>query len=166
MEGNTIRALEDSVEYNEFFNAAMESSLQGLEAALVPSVDINALEANPLQGRAALHIAAQRGSVEVIQFLIAHGAKTDLRDSEYETPLHAAAFYAHADAVKILLDNGADIKLRTGDTEYTVMQNVLKYKNTITRQHMKTIELLLDRGADVNAEDGWGSNLVSRHLAI
>jgi ankyrin repeat protein len=165
MEEHRFRAPEDSFEYEEFFNAASGGDVERLEAALLPSLDVNALEADRLQGRAALHMAAQTGSVQAIQFLLTHGAKVDLRNSEYETPLHEAAFYAHPEAVKALLDAGSNIHLKTGDYSYTALHNVLKHKNTITSQQIETIELLLDRGSDVNAEaDSWGSTLVSLHL--
>lgn len=161
------RASEDSVEYEELFNAASKGDLKRLEAALLPSLNVNALEADCLQGRAALHIAAQAGSVPAIQFLLAHGAKVDLRNSEGETPLHEAAFFAHPEAINALLDAGADINLPTGDYDFTALHNVLKYKHMVTTQQIQTITLLLDRGLDVNAEaDEWGSTLVSVECGI
>ena len=159
-----FRAPADSVEYEELFNAASEVDvdIERLKNALLPSLNINALEADRLQGRAALHMAAQSGNVSAIKFLLAHGAKVDLRNSEGETPLHEAAFAAHPEAIRALLDAGADINLPTGDYSYTALHNVLKYKNTVTPTQIETIELLLDRGLDLNAEaDSWGSTLVS-----
>lgn len=164
MADNHFRASEDSVPYEELFNAASEGEMKRLEAALLPSLNINALEADRSQGRSALHIAAQTGSVPAIQFLLAHGAKVDLRNSEGETPLHDAAFSAHPEAIRALLDAGADINLPTGDYNYTALHNVLKYKNTVTPQQIETITLLLDRGLDLNAEaDDCGSTLVRFH---
>ncbi len=162
MADNRFRASKDSVAYEELFNAASEGELKRLEAALLPSLNVNALEADRLQGRAALHMAAQTGSVPAIQFLLANGAEVDLPNSEGETPLHEAAFWAHPEAIRALLDAGADLRLPTGDYSFTALHNVLKYKNTVTPQQIETITLLLDRGLDVNSEaDGWGSTLVS-----
>lgn len=165
MADESFRAPEDSVEYEELFNAASEGDVKRLKAALLLSLNVNALEADRLQGRAALHMAAQHGSVPAVQFLLAHGAKVDLRNSEGETPLHEAAYFAHPEAIGALLDAGADINLPTGDYSYTALHNVLKHKNTVTPKNIEAIELLLDRGLDVNAEaDSWGSTLVSFHL--
>jgi len=86
----------------------------------------------------------------------------DLPNSEGETPLHEAAFWARPEAIIALLDAGADINRQTGDYYFTALHNVLKYKHTVTPQQIETIKLLLDRGMDVNAEaDHWGSTLVS-----
>ncbi len=165
MEEHPFRAPEDSPEYEHFFDAASQGDVLRLESTLLPSLNVNALEADRLQGPGALHMAAQGGSVQAIQFLLAQGAKVDLRNSEYETPLHEAAFRAHSEALKVLLNAGADIDLETGDYRYTALHNVLKYKQTVTSQQIETIELLLDRGSDVNAEcDSLGSTLVSHYL--
>ena len=162
MAADSFRAPEGSIEYDELFNAARVGDIERLESISFSSLDVNALEADRLQGRGAIHMAAQAGNVPAIRFLLAHGAKVDLRNAECETPLHEAAFWAHPAAIQTLLDAGADINLPTGDYNYTALHNVLKYKNTVTPQQIETIKLLLDKGLDVNAEaDCWGSTLVS-----
>lgn len=166
MADKNFHAPKDSVEYEEFFNAASEGDIKRLKAALLLSLHANVMEADRLQGRAALHMAAQRGSVLAVQFLLAHGAKVDLRNSEGETPLHEAAYFAHPEAIGALLDAGADINLPTEDNSYTPLHSVLKHKHAVTPKHVDAIELLLDRGLDVNAEaDSWGSTLANFHLS-
>ncbi|KAL8706775.1 MAG: hypothetical protein Q9201_000201 [Fulgogasparrea decipioides] len=165
MADDHFRAPEDSAEYEELFDAASDGDIKRLEAALLPSMNVNALQADVLQGHAALHKAAQSGNVTAIHFLLAHGAKVDLSNAEGETPLHEAAFWAHPKAIEALLNAGADISLPTGDDDYTALHNVLKYKDSVTAAHIETIELLLDGGLDPNAKaDGWGSTLVGVHL--
>ena len=156
------RAPEDDVQYEEFYNAAREGNIQRLEAALLPSMSVDALEADPLYGRAALHIAAQAGSVPAIQWLLAHGATVDLRNSEGETPLHEAACFLQPEAIKALLAAGTDINLNSADYSATPLLNVLSNKHTVTPREIETIELLLDRGSDVNYGIGdiWTGTLV------
>ena len=167
MAEETCRAPEGSVEYEELFDASHDGDLERLEAALLPSMNVNALGADPLQGRAALHVAAQSGNIVAIKFLLAHGAKVDLRNSECETPLHEAAFWARPEAIKVLLDAGADINLPTLDYDYTALHNVLKYKRFVSPEQHETIELLLDQGLDVNDKaDHWGSNIVGYNLRV
>ena len=91
MTDDTSRAFEHSIEYKDLYYAANEDDTECLKVALLPSLNFNALEADRLQGRTALHIAARNGRVPAIQFLLAHGAEFDLRNSKYETPLHSAA---------------------------------------------------------------------------
>ena len=165
MASSDVRALENDVKYEELFNAASKGNIKRLEAALLPTMSLDALEADPLYGRGALHIAAQAGSVSAIQWLLAHGATVDLRNSEGETPLHVAASFAHLEAIEALLAAGADINLTIGDYSYTALHNVLKYQTTVTPRQIETIKFLLDRGLDVNAiADGWGSTLVCSQL--
>lgn len=162
------RAPEDDVQYEEFYNAASEGNIQRLEAALLPSMSVDALEANLLQGRAALHIAAQVGSVPAIQWLLAHGATVDLRNSEGETPLHEAAGWVQPEAIKALLAAGADINASSADYSHTPLLHVLSGKHTVTPREIETIELLLDRGSDVNygLDDIWIGTLVCSVLNL
>jgi len=60
------------------------------------------------------------------------------------SPLHLAAFVGNVDNVKLLLDRGADIRLRAKT----------KFHNTplliaLLTGHVDTVRLLLDRGADI-----------------
>ena len=160
------RAPEGDSQYENLFEAANDGDVDRLQAALLPSLDINALEADLLQGRSALHIAAQAGNLTAIHFLLARGAKVDLLNAERETPLHEAAFWARPGAVRALLNAGADPHRPTGDYSMTALHNVLKYKNTVTPEMRQTIGILLDHGLDVNAKaDEWGSTLVSPSLS-
>ncbi|KAI4112929.1 MAG: hypothetical protein LQ338_008254 [Usnochroma carphineum] len=162
MAQDRFHAPEDSAEYEELFDAATNGDIERLEAALLPSMNVNALEADHAYGRAALHIAADWGNVTAIHFLLAHGANVNLRDSDGETPLHWAAFSARLDAIRALIDAGADINLQAPDYGFTALHNVLKHKNAVTPLQIQTIELLLDRGLDLNADtESWGSAIAA-----
>ncbi len=54
-----------------------------------------------------LHFAASKG-VEKIRMLIEHGADVNAQDDSQRTPLHSAAFAGKKEAVRVLLDAGAD----------------------------------------------------------
>lgn len=75
-----------------------------------------------IRGRTALHRAAAKGHVDVVEMLLA-AENTDsvllARDNiPRATPLHAAAYQGHEMVVKILLKNGGDVKAqnRLGET--------------------------------------------------
>ena len=63
----------------------------------------------------ALAVMAKRGDAAAVRWLLEHGADPDERwrhwDSEV-TPLHMAILFDHADVVRLLLDAGADTRIR------------------------------------------------------
>ena len=72
--------------------------------------------ANPKTGFVGLHIAAQEGFCDIMELLLDH-ADTDINVQNVNgyTPLHSAAYYNRPDAVKMLLQRGADVRKTTHD---------------------------------------------------
>ncbi len=62
-------------------------AVASIQLCLNAGVDVNAVDN---QGDAALHGAAQKGYDQVVQFLVDHGAKLDIKDKKGHTPLDAA----------------------------------------------------------------------------
>jgi uncharacterized protein len=62
-------------------------AIASLKLCLDAGADVNAID---LQGDTALHGAAQKGYDQVVQFLVDHGAKLDIKDKKGRTPLDAA----------------------------------------------------------------------------
>jgi ankyrin repeat protein len=56
--------------------------------------------------------------VEVVRLLIAHGADVHQRGVNDYTPLHAAVAWDNAAAIRVLLDAGADPRVRTRIDDY------------------------------------------------
>ncbi|XP_053384923.1 myotrophin-like [Mercenaria mercenaria] len=61
-----------------------------------------------LNGRNALHFAADYGQTDVIKCLIDAGADVNKPDKYGISPLLAAIYEGHTDAAKLLLENGAN----------------------------------------------------------
>lgn len=62
-------------------------AIASIKLCLDAGADVNAVDG---QGDTALHGAAQKGYDQVVQFLVEHGAKTDIKDKKGRTPLDAA----------------------------------------------------------------------------
>lgn len=63
-------------------------------------------------GWTALHYAASVGNEEIVKMLLAKKAIVDSPAPNKTTPLMMAARSGHTDTVKLLLDHGADVRLR------------------------------------------------------
>ena len=100
-------------------------------------------------GETALHKAVYKSRVSVVKTLLEHGAKTDIKDKDGDTPLFAGNL-SYSDAmdtvqiVDLFLTHGADTEI------------VSKYGNTliffaIEGRNKDLLVMLIKRGANVNA---------------
>jgi ankyrin repeat protein len=108
------------------------------------------------EGRTALHIAAQRGSVETLALLLDAGAKVNTRDHYGFTPLHLAGSSGQDKAARRLLAAGADpnVKDRRGCTPVH-----------LTMLWPEIMAIIVERGGDVNAQDNQGQTVL-HHLVV
>ncbi len=103
---SSIISLDDAIE--EFFAAARKGDAAAVEAQLKKGVDVNA---KWRYDQTALFPACDRGHVEVIKVLLAHGAEVNVQDTFYHaTPLTWAINNDHPEAVQLLLAKGAKAK--------------------------------------------------------
>jgi len=63
-----------------------------------------------------LHLASQRGNVEVVRKLMQGGAGVNAVSRKGNSPLHNAAWEGMTEVVQVLLRGGADTKLRNGSS--------------------------------------------------
>ncbi|MBI5237044.1 MAG: ankyrin repeat domain-containing protein [Deltaproteobacteria bacterium] len=87
-----------------------------------------------------LYKAAHRGDIKEVESLLAQ--KADMEDKNWA--LRTAAWEGHAEIVRILLDNGADVNAE----DKTMGDSVLS--NAVMKGHVDITRLLLDRGANAN----------------
>jgi ankyrin repeat protein len=104
-----------------------------------------------------LMIAAARGAVACIDYLLENDADPNLKNFHGFSALHWASFTGQVASVTQLLEKGADINIRTvdGKTPFHV---------AAFRGHSTVVQLLADRGADIYACNWDG--LSALHFAI
>jgi ankyrin repeat protein len=70
--------------YDQTFDEGAAARLEAVKLCFELGNDVNAVNS---MGLTALHGAANRGSDDIIQFLVDKGAKLDVKDKEGRTPL-------------------------------------------------------------------------------
>jgi ankyrin repeat protein len=71
------------------------------------------IDARSRHGQTPLHLAADQGQTDNVQYLLDKGAAIDAQDDDGNTPLHLAARKGHRATCILLLDRQADITIRS-----------------------------------------------------
>jgi ankyrin repeat protein len=100
-------------------------------------------------GRTPLHHAAAEG--RGLEPLLEAGADPNARDKDGKTPLHYAVAHRHSDAIKLLLDYGAEV-----DGESAEALCLTPLHIAALRGDAEEVERLLKSGADPNVRDVFG----------
>jgi uncharacterized protein len=103
-----------------------------------------------LRQRLLIH-AATRGDITIMRGLLGLGADA-AADSPGGTPLYAAAWAGHPDAIEVLLAHGADVNLADASGVTPLMA-------AATQGHDETVRLLARRGASLTATCRCGNAL-------
>lgn len=85
--------------------ALQNGQLDEVKATLVTAEDVNR---ELVGGRRPLHVAADYGQAELVEYLISKGANVNAQDKHHITPLLSACYEGHKSCVEILLKKGAD----------------------------------------------------------
>lgn len=99
-----------------------------------------------VQGRTALHLAADQGHANVVGLLIAAGAPLEVEDPFGQTPLHLASWHNHHAAVLMLLAGGANPNARdaTGCTPLHL---------AAAEPNAEVLRVLIEAGGDLDVRD-------------
>ena len=107
-------------------------------------------EKKDIDGRTALHLAAQNGHKVVVGVLLEKEAAVNATNDRGWTALHLAAQRGHEAVVGVLLQNGAEVNA-TNDDGWTALHWAAQ------NGHEAVVGALLQNGAKVNTtdDDGW-----------
>jgi ankyrin repeat protein len=158
-----------------FLDAVRGGDLEGVAAQL--DADPRLADARDATGATAVQTAGYHGRRDVLALLVRRGAKLDgfelamageldrlreliaadpeavtRRTEDGWTPLHGAAFFAQPEAVRLLLNAGADPRA----VSTNAMANHPLHAALAGHLHRDAVAMLLDRGADVNATQHGG----------
>lgn len=99
-------------------------------------------------GRSLLHLAAQSGNRELVQYLLDLGFSVNDRDAYGMTPLHSAVgFRSNESMIRLLLSNGADVEARCESGQTPLFSAVSSYRS------LENVSLLLEHGACPTVSD-------------
>ena len=124
----------------------------------------------------ALHLAAKKGLVDIVQTLLDQGADPNAVNVTGDTPLHEATYYckndqeaqSYADIIKLLIEYGAnpdaktiqDYRIQSAETPLGLAVPRSQYQGTVL-----LVKTLLESGADPNFRTGDLDETVL-HIAI
>jgi ankyrin repeat protein len=106
-------------------------------------VNVNATE---VDGSTALHWAAQRDNLEIVNLLLTSGANPKAATRYNLTPLYLACVNGNAEIIERLIRAGADANTISEEGETALMTASVTGK-------VDAVQTLLSHGADVNAKD-------------
>lgn len=113
-------------------------------------------------GRIGYHSAAERGDTEAIRHLL-KGLTARERETRVNAfnrfgfaPIHAATFYEQNEALRTLLDLGADPNLRTNRSHWTYPLHLAAFRGS-----SKALKILIEAGADPYLQDWQGFNALN-----
>ena len=133
---------EQSTEQKAWFEAAKSGDVEALKQALDSGFDVNTTDEKK---NTALHHATGKTHLDAMRLLIENGAGLDLPNDRLSTPLHLTA--KNMDAIRILLEAGADPNLLDADHDYPYY---FAFYGSMTRELTK---LYIKHGANLMLYD-------------
>lgn len=103
---------------------------------------------------AIIHLVADAGRSDLLEFMISSGADVNLIDREKGTPLHYATRNKDLEMIKALISNGADLNVPNSNNEILLHVAAGIYG----MENYELIEYLLEKGANPSALDKWNSS--------
>jgi|WetSurSiteA1Bulk_404760.scaffolds.fasta_scaffold82362_1 hypothetical protein len=141
----SLLALCCSVARADIFDAVRYERVERVQAYLAAGT--NAANSVAEKQFTLLHFAAEHSSsngIQILEMLLAHGAKVDARNHIHQTPLFSTAVHDSAPAAKVLLAHGAKVNARQDDGRTPLHWAALNGYCEVAR-------VLIEHGADIKA---------------
>jgi len=129
---------------NLFVQSALEGDLYILRELLENfkvSVDV---DHKSTPGLTALHLACQKGRLEIVEWLLEKKANIEKSDEKGRTALYHAVKGGEEAVLQLLIKNGADKDIKTKTKGLTALQKAIAKKQT------ECAKILIENECDVN----------------
>ncbi|KAL1490310.1 hypothetical protein ABEB36_013026 [Hypothenemus hampei] len=144
--------LQEESHKNFLFKAAQENNV-GIASFVLDNFKDANVNVTDKNGKTVLHLAAEYGNYDMVQFLVAKGVNVNAIDINGKTVLYWAAKSGNLNVVEFLLVKGANVD--TIDKEgVTVLHWAALYFG------LDLVQLLMTKGANVNAVDNCGNTIL------
>lgn len=129
--------------------AVIDHDIKQVRKLLKQGVDVNEVSAT---GMTPVLWAASHGTAEILNLLISHGAKLDVKDTDDFAPLHLAIRAKNIEIVKILLKHGVDVNQRVVWQSVPLTPLIFSFSSRYSPKpsDMNLVNLLLNHGAKVD----------------
>ena len=138
-------------------SAAFDGNADLVRDLIHQGVNVNAADRD--KGWTALIYGAAKGSLTVVQLLLAAGADVNLAATSGQTAVSEAAYWGHAEVLNLLISAGAALNVPDRENGWTPVMKTVVWENT------EILRLLLDAGADATLRDHEGRTVLAIALA-
>ncbi len=142
------------VRYNRLVMAVESDNLDEVKVRVGMGERVNAKDKG-YGGNSPLHVAVENGNLEIAEFLLSHGAKTNSKNADKRTVLMMLDEDATPELVNLILRYGAKTNLadREGNT---ALMFAAEYASN------EVVQTLISAGANVNASNKKGETALMR----
>lgn len=118
---------------------------------------------NSINGKTALHLVAEKGLIDIAQYLINQGSQVFIADSNNETPLHASLAALRPDLVMLLLHYDPHlVNVATTSDGFTPLHTALSvYVKSNTQVNVEKVisiaRAIMSSSPDINQKDNRGN---------
>jgi hypothetical protein len=152
--GGMIGSVSTTYRYNRLVMAVENDNLEEVKVRVMMGERVNAKDKG-YDGNSPLHVAVENGNLEITQFLLTHGAKTNSKNAEKRTPLMMLDEDASVELVNLLLNYGAKINLADKEGNTALMFAAEYAPNEV-------VQSLISASATVNAVNKQGETALMR----
>ncbi len=144
----TAHLLIESGAHVEITDAVQLGDVQGTQRLLDMGAEVNVRDA--FGGDTLLHLAAEKGSADVVDLLVKRGAEVDALNDYGRTALYSGVEHQQTDVVANLLNHNANVNLAFEDDGMTPLMKASEHNDA------ETVQMLIDAGAEINAANNFG----------